>query len=109
MDISFLYIERLIITRTVKFNWIISGQSSQGLKKRCIDLEYELRPKITKFLLERFENDCCGDFSCFHFDVDVLTKVVRISNKTPREFKLVAERDFDVWINGAGEFRTLAS
>ncbi len=94
-----MYIRKPSIVRTLNFNWIITDQVDQNLKKRCIELEYALRPKLTRFLLDRFENDCCGDFSCFHFDVEVATGNVSISRKTPWEFRRTAIRDFDLLIN----------
>ncbi|MEM8509610.1 MAG: hypothetical protein AAF717_17390 [Bacteroidota bacterium] len=81
------------------FNWILPDQLDQNLKKRCIELEYALRPKLTRFLLDRFETDCCGDFSCFYFDVEVATGIVRISRKTPWEFRRTAMKDFDLQFN----------
>jgi hypothetical protein len=30
--------------------------------------------------------DCCDDFSCFHFDVDMVRREIRISEKTPEEY-----------------------
>ncbi|MEM9000466.1 MAG: hypothetical protein AAGB24_09390 [Bacteroidota bacterium] len=49
----------------------------------------------------RLENECCGDFSCFHFDVDMATKRVWISDKTPKQYSDKIRRDFDVEINGS--------
>jgi len=84
----------------VKFNWIFSKKADQNQKKRCIELEYSLRPKITRFLLERFENECGGDFSSFYFDVDVLTERVWVNTRTPQEFIEKLGSDFDFIVNG---------
>ena len=84
----------------MNFNWIISKTADQDQKKRRIELEYALRPRLTKYLLERFENECCGDFSCFYFDVDVHTERVWVNNNTPHEFIEKLSTDFDVVING---------
>ena len=85
---------------TVKFNWIISKTADFNQKKRCIELEYALRPKLTKFLLERFETECDGDFSSFYFDVDVITERVWVNVRTPQEFVEKLKIDFDLIING---------
>lgn len=84
----------------MKFNWIISKTADQDQKKRSIELEYLLRPKITRFLLERFENECDGDFSNFYFDVDVITERVWINNNTPQSYIEKLKIDFDLIING---------
>jgi hypothetical protein len=93
----------------VHFNWIYTNPTDQSQKVRSIELEYALRPKIIKYLMERFENECDGDFSCFHFDVDVLTNLVSISPKTPPRFRLIALRDFDFFVNCEGDSRSVAS
>ncbi len=84
----------------MKFNWIFSKAIDSGQKKRCIDLEYQLRPKITRYLLDKFEIECCGDFSCFYFDVDMNTERVWVNSKTPEEFAHKLGADFDIIING---------
>ncbi|RNC89360.1 MAG: hypothetical protein ED555_07640 [Allomuricauda sp.] len=84
----------------MKFNWIFSKKADQNQKKRCIELEYTLRPRITRFLLERFENECGGDFSNFYFDVDVHTERVWVNTRTPHELAAKLSTDFDVVING---------
>ena len=55
--------------------------------------------KMTKYLMERFESEYCGDFSCFYFDVDMFSKVISISPKTPPRFRLIALKDFDYFVN----------
>jgi len=84
----------------VKFKWILSGNLDASAKRACIDLEYKLRPRITKFLLSKFDGDCCADFSCFHFDVDMDNQWIWISNKTPAEHIKKISADFDAEING---------
>ena len=91
------------------FNWILTNPEDQGQKQRSIEMEYILRPKITKYLMERFESECQGDFSCFHFDVDVRKDLVTISPKTPPRFRLVALKDFDFFVNGEGATNSMAS
>ena len=99
-----------VIARAVNFNWIITDQADHNLKRRCIELEYELRPKLTRFLLDHFEAACGGDFSSFHFDVEVASGYVTFSQKTPEKFRLMAARAFDLQINGAAaKLRGLAS
>lgn len=84
----------------MKFNWIFSKDADQDQKKRCIDLEYQLRPRITRFLLEHFENEYGGDFSCFHFDVFVDTEKVTMGNNTPEKYLRLYSGEFDRIFNG---------
>jgi len=83
------------------FNWLISGDNTPAIKRACIELEYSLRPKITKFLLKKNDGEFFGDFSSFHFDVDLKRKWVWISEKTPKEFIKKILPDFDIEINGS--------
>ncbi len=85
----------------VNFNWILSNETDENLKRFAIELEYELRPLITRFLMVRLENECSGDFSSFHFDVDIDTRSISISDKTPIQFSRRIAKDFEREINGA--------
>ncbi len=67
----------------MKFNWISENIIDDSLRKYCIDLEFRLRPRITRFLMERLETECQGDFSSFHFDVDLTSGKMYIGPKTP--------------------------
>ena len=69
------------------FHWILKGEEDQAAQKDLIDLEYRLRPRITRFIMDRLGFDCCDDFSCFHFDVDMVRREIRISDKTPAEYQ----------------------
>ena len=79
----------------MQFNWIIGTEADEKLQRFCIELEYQLRPKITKFLISRFDFESVSDFSCFYFDVDVLSRSVRLSEQTPPFFLQLIQRDFD--------------
>lgn len=76
------------------FNWIIGQDADPSHKKLCIDLEYRLRPRITRFLMERLERELRGDFSSFHFDVDLSRREIRISEKTPVRYARQVAEDF---------------
>lgn len=78
------------------FNWITGQDDGPAPKKLCIDLEYRLRPRITRFLMDRLERELHGDFSAFHFDVDLLRREVRISDKTPAEYARRIAADFNI-------------
>lgn len=67
----------------MKFNWISEQEIDDTLRKSCIELEYRLRPRITRFLMDRLEYECQGDFSSFHFDVDLNLRRLHINSKTP--------------------------
>jgi len=82
----------------VKFNWIID-QARGNVTKMCVDLEYELRPKIVRFLMARLEQECSGDFSNFYFDVNIKTREIRISNKTPESLAAKIRLEFESEIN----------
>ncbi|MCL6272549.1 hypothetical protein M3P19_00935 [Muricauda sp. 2012CJ35-5] len=88
----------------MKFNWVVAGTPDPEIKRACIDLEYRLRPKITKFLLSKLDSESCGDFSCFHFDVDFQKQWVWISTKTPEQYIELLKADFDREINGSPLF-----
>lgn len=79
----------------MKFNWITEQEIDDSLRKFLIDLEYELRPRITRFLLDRLEYECQGDFSSFSFDVDLKTQNIRLSPTTPLPYFKKISSDFD--------------
>lgn len=83
----------------MKFNWILSPKSDATINRYCIELEYKLRPKITKLLLARFEDDILEDFSDLYFDVDVARSNIRISDKTPPHLAKKISFDLDKAIN----------
>ena len=91
----FQYCQPLIM----KFNWISVNEVDEKVKKLCIDIEYKLRPKITRFLMSKLEQECGGDFSCFHFDVDLEKQNVSIARPTPLKYKRRIAIDFDREIN----------
>ena len=82
------------------FNWLTNLPKDKRFSRLSVELEYDLRPRLTRYLMRKFENDICGDFSCFHFDVDVNTQWVRVGAQTPEEFRKVIALDFDAEING---------
>ncbi|MEY8021481.1 hypothetical protein AB8P51_11660 [Muriicola sp. SD30] len=49
--------------------------------------------------MARLEHECSGDFSSFHFDVDMVTNTIRISPRTPSRFARMIKRDFEREIN----------
>ncbi len=78
----------------MNFNWIGNQDIDENLLKKCVDLEFELRYKITKFLIRRLDVECNIDFTRFYFDVDMTTKTIRISEKTPQEYVQEVAADF---------------
>lgn len=76
------------------FNWLININGDPLLKSYCVELEYQLRPKITKFLISRVDPDRCYDFSCFQFDIDVVAKNVSLSDNTPATLYQMVQADF---------------
>lgn len=78
----------------MKFNWISDQEIDDSQSRFCIELEYRLRPRITRFLMDRLEYECRGDFSAFHFDVDLSTQELRIGKNTPMQFASKIASDF---------------
>lgn len=76
------------------FNWISEGAPEAVQQKYRIELEYQLRPRITRFLLKYLEPEYHGDFSDFHFDVDLIRREVRISERTPQQYLQAISCDF---------------
>lgn len=70
----------------MKFHWILKNEQDQVDQKELIELEYQLRPRITRYIMDTLGFDCCDDFSCFHFDVDMVRREIRISDKTPDKY-----------------------
>ncbi|WP_205728907.1 hypothetical protein [Flagellimonas onchidii] len=93
-----------LIVNNLTFNWIISGDDNPSLKKARIDLEYRLRPRITKFLLSQLDGDHPIDFSSFYFDVDLKNQWIWISERTPRDIVEKIKVSFDQEINGSHLF-----
>jgi len=89
------YFEKLISLNIVHFHWIINGEQDEVDQKELIDLEYRLRPRITRFILDRLGYECCDDFNCFHFEIDMVRREIRISDKTPQEFAHLLCVDFN--------------
>lgn len=83
----------------MEFNWIFNTEIGSTEKQRCIDMEYKLRPRITRYLIARMEQECDGDFSKFCFDVNMRTKKVTLSEKTPKEYRTKLKSDFELEIN----------
>lgn len=79
----------------MNFNWITNKENTRGLDKNHLDIEYRLRSKITRYLLERVDNECAGDFSSFYFNVDMVHKKITISEKTPVALRVKLLPDFE--------------
>jgi hypothetical protein len=90
------------------FNWLTNLPKDQSFSRLAIELEYELRPRITRYLLRKFEQDFGDDFSSFYFDVDVNTQWVRIGRSTPERFRMRLAQDFDAEINGSQQHLHIA-
>lgn len=94
----------------MKLNWKFPSQEiTDEFRRACIEFEYQLRPKITKFLLERMDAECSGDLTSFHFDVDVDSQWVWIGLDTPEHYIEKIKSDFDHEINGDLNFSVLVS
>ena len=81
------------------FQWQSENHIDEDLYKFCVELEFKLRPKITRFLINRLEKETGGEFSAFYFDIDLDAGSIAISGKTPALFRIRIEKDFDREIN----------
>lgn len=78
----------------MKFNWITAGIPGPEIEKDIIELEYQLRPRITRFLMRYFDPEVHEDFRAFHFDVDLARREIRISENTPLTYVQSISCDF---------------
>lgn len=76
------------------FHWIFEDSQDQFDQKQLIELEYQLRPRITRFIMDTLGFDCCDDFSCFHFDLDMVRREIRISERTPEKYSKILRTGF---------------
>ena len=83
----------------MKFHWVGINPKDRKTKKLCIELEYDLQSKITKFLMKRLEHECEGDFSAFEFDVDPIQAQIIIGENTPAIWAKAIREDFEKHIN----------
>ncbi|WP_430907027.1 hypothetical protein [Maribacter sp. 2-571] len=99
MYVKNLYCKAIYPLRPMTFHWKLNDDTDEKLKRFCVELEYRLRPKITRFLLKRLDTEFDGDLSRFHFDIDMITKRISFSAQTPLEYIQGIEADFDMEIN----------
>lgn len=77
----------------MRFNWITSLDTTNEMKKLCVDMEYRLREKISKFLIANWD-DLMDDFDKLVFDIDMATKEINISEDSPLYLKSIIQKDF---------------
>ncbi|GMN10846.1 hypothetical protein MTsPCn9_29900 [Croceitalea sp. MTPC9] len=77
----------------MRFNWIISFDVNDEMKKLCVDMEYLLREKISKFLISNWD-DLMDDFDKLVFDIDMVTKEITISDKSPLHITSIIQDKF---------------
>lgn len=83
----------------MKFQWNSVNHIDEDLYKFCVELEFKLRPVITRFLISRLEHETSGDFSNFHFDIDLNAGQITISDKTPPHYRRKILSEFEREIN----------
>lgn len=82
------------------FNWLYSDKKNNDkLQKACIELEYQLRPRITKFLLQKLDSEEDVDLSSIGFDVDLDAQYIGFASGTPQAIVQQIQQDFDTEIN----------
>ena len=82
----------------MRLNWIIDFDANDEMKKLCVDMEYFLRSKITKFLIANWD-DMFEDFENLVFDIDLITKEITISEKSPPHLAAIIESKFNAEFN----------
>lgn len=82
----------------MKFNWINVDLEDKALKKLCIDFEYQLRTRITQFLIKHLDADGCSDYDSFSFDIYPLEHEVKIASDTPLELANRIRSEFELAI-----------
>jgi hypothetical protein len=82
----------------MKFNWTISFDATDEMKRLCLDMEYLLREKISKFLISNWD-DLADDFDKLVFDIDMVTKEITISDNSPVYLKTIIADKFNQEFN----------
>ncbi len=83
----------------MKFQWISGKRIDEELGKFCIELEYQLRPKITRFLIAHPDFEGLPDFSGFYFEIDMKLQQVIMNHVQPEILSSKLKRDFDRDVN----------
>ncbi len=63
-------------------------------------MEYRIRPKLFRYLLEHFDQECSGDFSSFSFNVYVASGKIEVAKETPVKYRENSFKNFDAFMNG---------
>jgi len=80
----------------MRFNWILGDRTDEKLYRLCVDIEYQLRPKIVKFLILNFDSlDTSSYFSCFFFNVDLNTNRITVDEQTPVAYRNAINSKFE--------------
>lgn len=66
----------------MRFRWTAGQGVGEAGYRFCLDLEYKLRSRITRFLIDRLDQEELPDFSNFIFDVDLCNSRVSLSPET---------------------------
>ncbi|TKD61810.1 hypothetical protein [Flavobacterium sp. ASW18X] len=84
----------------MKINWIYNPTTREAQEKKRIELEYLIRPKLFRYLLEHFDQDCSGDFSSFSFNVHIESGKIEVAKETPLKYRENNFKNFEAFMNG---------
>ncbi|WP_299364526.1 hypothetical protein [Winogradskyella sp.] len=70
----------------MKINWHSEAQLSSDELDKCIQIEFDFRQKMTRFLMNNPGFDCCEDFGCYIFDYFVDAEKIELSKDTAEPF-----------------------
>ncbi|MFD2585999.1 hypothetical protein ACFSQJ_03605 [Croceitalea marina] len=77
----------------MRFIWTNTFEATDETKKLCLDMEYLLRKKISRFLISNWD-ELMDDFDKLVFDIDMVTKEITISDDSPIGLKNIILQDF---------------
>lgn len=66
----------------MRFRWTADQGISEAGYRFCVDLEYKLRSRITRFFIQHLGADESLDFSRFIFEVDLENSQIRLAPET---------------------------
>ncbi|MCB4808905.1 hypothetical protein LG651_11640 [Tamlana sp. 62-3] len=67
----------------MKINWLPNVSFNENDLRNKLEIEYEFRKKMTKFLIENQIEACCADYNCLVFNFYVSKSYFEISPETP--------------------------
>ncbi len=70
----------------MKVIWHSDAQVSNSDFSHKLEIEYDFRKRMTRFLMQNPSFDCCEYYECFVFDYFVQEEKILVSQKTPEPY-----------------------